>query len=78
MKRDLVRAVVNGMLLAGLIGFCAEVSPASVPGKPYSRRSVRPAMDRTGQGEVPMGKNLGSRNLSSTDVQSQSDARRPL
>jgi hypothetical protein len=33
MKRDLVRVVVNGMLLAGLIGFCAEASPAQNAGE---------------------------------------------
>jgi mono/diheme cytochrome c family protein len=73
MKRDLVRVVVNGMLLAGLIGFCAEASPAQSAGETLFKTKCAACHGPDGKGEVPMGKKLGARNLSSTEVQTQSD-----
>ncbi len=74
MKRNLVRVVVNGMLLAGLIGLCAEASPAQSGGETLFKTKCAACHGPDGQGEVPMGKKLGARNLSSTEVQGQSDA----
>jgi cytochrome c6 len=74
MKRNLVRVVVNGMLLAGLIGFCAEASPAQSAGETLFKTKCAACHGPDGKGEVPMGKKLGARNLSSTEVQGQSDA----
>lgn len=74
MKRNLVRVMVNGMLLAGLIGFCAEASPAQSAGKTLFKTKCAACHGPDGKREVPMGKKLGARNLSSTEVQGQSDA----
>jgi len=73
MKRDFVRVFVNGMLLAGLIGFCAETSPAQSAGETLFKTKCAACHGPDGKGEVPMGKKLGARNLSSLEVQSQSD-----
>jgi len=74
MKRDLVRVVVNGMLLTGLIGFCAAVSPAQSAGETLFKTKCAACHGPDGKGEVPMGKKLGARNLSLAEVQGQSDA----
>ena len=74
MKRNLVRAMINSMLLAGLIGFCAEASPAQSAGETLFKTKCAACHGPDGKGEVPMGKKLGARNLSSTEVQGQSDA----
>ena len=74
MKCDLVRLVVNGLLLAGLIGFCAGVSSAQSTGETLFKTKCAACHGPDGKGEVPMGKKLGARNLSSTEVQGQSDA----
>jgi len=73
MKRNLVQVVVNGMLLAGLIGLCAKVSPAQSAGETLFKTKCAACHGPDGKGEVPMGKKLGARNLSSTEVQTQSD-----
>ena len=74
MKRYFVRVFVNGMLLAGLFGFCAETSPAQSAGETLFKTKCAACHGPDGKGEVPMGKKLGARNLSSTEVQGQSDA----
>lgn len=73
MKRNLVRVMLNGMLLAGLIGFCAETSPAQSAGETLFKTKCAACHGQDGKGEVPMGKKLGARNLSSSEVQGQSD-----
>lgn len=74
MKRNLVRAMINSMLLAGLIGFCAKASPAQSAGETLFKTKCGACHGPDGKGEVPMGKKLGARNLSSTEVQGQADA----
>ena len=73
MKCDFVRVFVNGMLLAGLIGFCVETSPAQSAGETLFKTKCAACHGPDGKGEVAMGKKLGARNLSSTEVQTQSD-----
>jgi hypothetical protein len=58
MKRDLVRIVVNGMLLAGLIGPVRKLLRPRVPGKPCSKQSVQPATDRMGKVKCRWERNL--------------------
>ncbi len=74
MRRNLVRAMANGMFVAGLIGFFAQASPAQSAGETLFKTKCAACHGPDGKGEVPMGKKLGARNLSSTEVQSQSDA----
>jgi cytochrome c oxidase cbb3-type subunit 3 len=74
MKRNLVQVMINSMLLASLIGFCAEASPAQSAGETLFKAKCAACHGPDGKGEVLMGKKLGARNLSSSDVQGQSDA----
>ena len=74
MKREMLRVLVNGMLLAGLIGFCATASSGQSAGETLFKTKCAACHGPDGKGEVPIGKKLGARNLSSTDVQGQSDA----
>lgn len=74
MKHALVPLVVNGMLLLGLIGFCAEVSPAQSPGETLFKTKCAACHGPDGKGEVAMGKKLGAHDLNSAEVQKQSDA----
>ena len=74
MKRDLIRVVVNGMLLAGLIGFSARPSSAQSPGEGLFKTKCAACHGPDGKGDVPMGRKLGARDLSSAEVQAQSDA----
>jgi len=62
------------MFVAGLIGFFAQASPAQSAGETLFKTKCGACHGPDGKGEVPMGKKLGARNLSSTEVQSQSDA----
>jgi len=66
--------MANGMFVAGLIGFFAQASPAQSAGETLFKTKCAACHGPDGKGEVPMGKKLGARNLSSTEVQSQSDA----
>src|SRR6266567_8990553 len=74
MRRNLVRAMANGMFVAGLIGFFAQASPAQSAGETLFKSKCAACHGPDGKGEVPMGKKLGARNLASMEVQSQSDA----
>jgi cytochrome c oxidase cbb3-type subunit 3 len=74
MTRNLVRVLVLGVVLAGLITLCASPSPAQSAGESLFKTKCAACHGPDGKGEVPMGKKLGARNLSSTEVQGQSDA----
>jgi cytochrome c6 len=74
MRRDLVRMLVHGAVLAGLIAFCAGLSLAQSAGETLFKTKCAACHGADGKGEVPMGKKLGARNLSSAEVQGQSDA----
>jgi mono/diheme cytochrome c family protein len=74
MTQNLVRVLVHGVVLAGLIILCASPSPAQSAGETLFKTKCAACHGPDGKGEVPMGKKLGARNLSSTEVQGQADA----
>ncbi len=74
MTRNLVRVLVHSVVLAGLIALCASLSPAQSAGERLFKTKCAACHGPDGKGEVPMGRKLGARNLSSTEVQGQSDA----
>ncbi|HXY08620.1 MAG TPA: cytochrome c [Terriglobales bacterium] len=74
MKGHLVRAMLDSVVLIGLIAFCSETSQAQSPGETLFKTKCAACHGPDGKGEVPMGKKLGARDLSSAEVQSQSDA----
>ena len=74
MKRHLLRAVVNGVVLIGLIALGSGVSLAQSAGETLFKTKCAMCHGPDGKGEVPMAKKLGVRNLGSAEVQSQSDA----
>ena len=74
MRRNLVRVLAHSVVLAGLIAFCAGPSLAQSAGESLFKTKCASCHGADGKGEVPMGKKLGARNLSSTEVQTQSDA----
>ena len=74
MKRHKVRALVNSVVLIGLIAFCSGSSPAQSAGETSFKTKCAACHGPDGKGESAMAKKLGVRNLSSADVQGQSDA----
>lgn len=60
MKRHLVRALVDSVVLIGLIAFCSGISPAQSAGRLYSRRNVQPATDRMERANRRWQKSLAS------------------
>jgi|ERR1035438_8228036 mono/diheme cytochrome c family protein len=74
MRHDLVRMLVHGVVLAGLIAFCIGPSLAQSAGESFFKTKCAACHGADGKGEVPMGKKLGARNLSSAEVQGLSDA----
>jgi mono/diheme cytochrome c family protein len=74
MTRNWIRVLTHGLVLAGLITLCASPSPAQSAGESLFKTKCAACHGPDGKGEAPMGKKLGARNLSSTEVQSQSDA----
>ena len=74
MTRNLIRVLAHGVVLAGLVAICAISSPAQTAGETLFKTKCAACHGPDGKGEVPMGNKLGARNLSSTEVQGQSDA----
>ena len=74
MIRNLLRVLTDGMVLAGLIAVCTIPSRAQSAGETLFKTKCAACHGPDGKGEVPMGKKLGARNLSSPEVQGQSDA----
>jgi cytochrome c6 len=74
MTRNLIRVLTHGVVLAGLIAICATPSLAQSAGETLFKTKCAACHGPDGKGEVPMGKKLGARNLSSTEVQGQADA----
>lgn len=74
MTRDFVRLFVYFVFFAALIAFAATPSQAQAAGESLFKTKCAACHGQDGKGEVPMGKKLGARNLSSSEVQSQSDA----
>ena len=74
MRHDLVRVLVASAVLTGLVAFCSGSSQAQSAGETLFKTKCAACHGPDGKGEVPMGKKLGARNLSSAEVQAQSDA----
>ena len=74
MTRNSIRALTHGLVLAGLTAICAVPSLSQSAGETLFKTKCAACHGPDGKGEVPMGKKLGARNLSSTEVQGQSDA----
>lgn len=66
--------VFAGAVLAGVFAFCSVSSHAQSTGETLFKTKCAACHGQDGKGEVPMGKKLGARNLSSSEVQGQSDA----
>jgi mono/diheme cytochrome c family protein len=62
------------VVLVGLIISCVGFSHAQDGGETLFKRRCPACHGQDGKGETPMGKKLGAANLTSTEVQSQSDA----
>jgi mono/diheme cytochrome c family protein len=73
MRNNLVRVMMAGAVLAALVTI-SGVSQAQSAGETLFKTKCAACHGQDGKGEVPMGKKLGARNLSSSEVQTQSDA----
>ena len=73
MKLDLVRVLGQSMVVVGLIILGAGFSQAQSGGPSLFKTKCAACHGADGKGEVPVGKKLGARDLTSTEVQSQSD-----
>jgi mono/diheme cytochrome c family protein len=73
MKRDLVRLLTCSLVVGGVIVLGAVRSQAQSAGETLLKTKCAACHGPDGKGEVPMGKKLSVPNLSSTEVQSQSD-----
>jgi mono/diheme cytochrome c family protein len=60
-------------VLAIPVALCSGTSQAQSAGETLFKTKCAACHGQDGKGEVPMGKKLGARNLSSAEVQSQSD-----
>ena len=74
MKLNLVRFLGPSVVIVGLIALGAGLSQAESAGGPLFKAKCAACHGADGKGEVPVGKKLGARDLSSTEVQGQSDA----
>ena len=74
MRHDLIRVLVVGVVLTAMVGFCSSSSQAQNAGETLFKTKCAACHGVDGKGEVLMGKKLGARNLSSAEVQGQSDA----
>lgn len=74
MRHDLVRVLVAGAVLAGVTVLSSGTSQAQSAGETLFKTKCAACHGPDGKGEVPMAKKLGARNLSSAEVQGQSDA----
>lgn len=74
MRQNLVRVFVHGAVLVGLITLCGGFSQAQSAAETLFKTKCAACHGPDGKGEVPIGKKLGARDLSSTEVQSQLDA----
>src|SRR6516225_8190228 len=74
MRDKLVRLMLVGVVLAVVLTLGSAVSQAQSAGETLFKTKCAACHGPDGKGEVPMGKKLGARNLSSAEVQGQSDA----
>ena len=74
MKFNLVRFLGHSVVIVGLITLGVGLSHAQSAGGPLFKAKCAACHGPDGKGAVPVGKKLGARDLSSTEVQGQSDA----
>ena len=74
MKLNLVRFLGQSVVIVGLITLGAGLSQAGTAGGLLFKAKCAACHGADGKGEVPVGKKLGARDLSSAEVQGQSDA----
>jgi mono/diheme cytochrome c family protein len=74
MRRKLIQTFACGVVFVGLIIFCTGLSEAQSGGETLFKTKCAACHGPDGKGEVSTGKKLGARDLSSTEVQGQSDA----
>ena len=74
MRLNLVRCLGQSVVIVGLITLGAGLSQAESAGGSLFKAKCAACHGPDGKGEVPVGKKLGARDLSSTEVQGQSDA----
>ena len=74
MKLNLVRFLGQSVVTVGLITLGAGLSQAGTAGGLLFKAKCVACHGADGKGEVPVGKKLGARDLSSAEVQGQSDA----
>lgn len=74
MKRTLIRVFCFSMVSAALLLLCATPSHAQSAGETLFKGKCAMCHGPDGKGEVSMGKTLKVRDLTSADVQKQTDA----
>ena len=74
MKLNLVRFLGQSVVIVGLITLSTGLSQAESAGGSLFKAKCAACHGAVGKGEVPVGKQLGAHDLTSTEVQSQSDA----
>jgi cytochrome c6 len=74
MKKSLMRAFYFSLVSAALLLLCAAPSHAQSAGETLFKGKCAACHGPDGKGEVSMGKKLMVRDLSSADVQKQTDA----
>jgi mono/diheme cytochrome c family protein len=73
MREKLVRLILVGAVFVEVLTLCSGVSQAQSAGETLFKTKCAACHGPDGKGAVPMGEKLGARNLSSPEVQSQSD-----
>ena len=74
MTIHIVRRLTQSAVLVSLITIGSSFSQAEGGGQTLFKAKCAACHGVDGKGEVPAGKKLGARDLSSTEIQSQSDA----
>ena len=74
MRLSLVRVLLQGMVIVGLMICGAGLSHAESAAGPLFKAKCAACHGVDGKGEVPVGKKLGAKDLSSAEVQAHSDA----
>lgn len=73
MAHGSVRVFLIGLVAMGLTIFSASSSPAQSAGETVFKSKCAACHGPDGKGQVPMGKKLGAHDLSSAEVQKQTD-----
>ena len=73
MRRNLIQVFACGVVFVGLITSGTGISQAKDGGETVFKSRCVACHGPDGKGQVPLGKKLGAADLTSTEVQSQSD-----